>query len=104
MPDFSRLSRRQKTLAVNIPYRGATGPLYLLIDSTGVKAEGEGEWHARKHGGAKRRLWRKIHIGVVSAVWSPRAFQFVGWKFHGSRSSMLLLGWPLAIASSVALR
>ena len=64
VPDFSRLSRRQKTLAVNIPYRGATSPLCLLIDSTGVKAEGEGEWHARKHGGAKRRLWRKIHIGV----------------------------------------
>ena len=37
VPDFSTLSRRQKTLAVNIPYRGSRGPLHLLIDSTGIK-------------------------------------------------------------------
>ena len=43
VPDFSTLSRRQKTLAVNIPYRGSHGPLHLLIDSTGIKVEGEGE-------------------------------------------------------------
>jgi hypothetical protein len=48
--------RGHKTLAVNIPYRGAKGPLHLLIDSTGIKVEGEGEWHARKHGGRKRRV------------------------------------------------
>jgi IS5 family transposase len=44
VPDFSTLSRRQKTLKVNIPYRGSAGPLHLLIDSTGIKVEGEGEW------------------------------------------------------------
>lgn len=47
VPDFSTLSRRLKTLAVNIPYRGSRGPLHLLIESTGIKIEGEGEWHAR---------------------------------------------------------
>jgi hypothetical protein len=52
VPDFSTLSRRQKTLAVNIPFRRSQGPLHLLIDSTGIKVEGEGEWNARKHGGA----------------------------------------------------
>ena len=36
----------------------------LLIDNTGIKSEGEGEWNARKHGGPKRRIWRKIHIGI----------------------------------------
>src|SRR6056297_3557650 len=46
VPDFSTLSRRQKALAVTIPYRGSQGPLNLLIDSTGIKAEGEGEWQA----------------------------------------------------------
>lgn len=56
VPDSSTLSRRQKTIAVNIPYHGSQGPLHLLIDSTGIKVEGEGEWHARKHGGAKRRV------------------------------------------------
>lgn len=64
VPDFSTLSRRQKTLAVNIPYRGSEGALHLLIDSTGIKVEGKGEWHARKHGGPKRRVWRKIQIGI----------------------------------------
>ena len=49
---------------MSLPYRGSTGPLNLLIDSTGIKAEGEGEWDARKHGGSKRRVWRKIHIGI----------------------------------------
>ena len=44
VPNFSTLSRRQKCLKVNIPYRAAQGPLHLLIDSTGIKVEGEGEW------------------------------------------------------------
>jgi hypothetical protein len=48
-PDFSTLCRRQKTLKVSLPYCGSKGPLNLLIDSTGIKAEGEGEWNARKH-------------------------------------------------------
>lgn len=64
VPDFSTLCRRQKTLPVAIPYLGSPGSLHLLIDSTSIKAEGEGEWNARKHGGPKRRLWRKIHIGI----------------------------------------
>ncbi len=45
VPDFSSLSRRQKIQAFNIPYRGSKGQLHLLIDSTGIKVEGEGEWH-----------------------------------------------------------
>jgi hypothetical protein len=43
---------------VFIPYRGSPGPLHLLVDSTGIKVEGEGEWNARKHCGPKRRVWR----------------------------------------------
>src|SRR6056297_2635568 len=50
------------------------------MDSTGIKAEGEGEgeWHARKHGGAKRRLWRKIHIGVDEQTLEIRAIEITG--------------------------
>jgi hypothetical protein len=62
VPNFSTLNRRQKCLKVNIPYRGSQGPLHLLIDSAGIKVVGEEEWNARKHGGTKRRVWRKIHI------------------------------------------
>ena len=74
-PDFSTLSRRQKTLAVNIPHRGSQGPLHLLIDSTGIKVEGEGEWNARKHGGTKRRVRRKFHIGIDEETLEVRAVE-----------------------------
>ncbi|WP_170766722.1 IS5 family transposase [Ruegeria lacuscaerulensis] len=75
VPDYSTLCRRQKTLNLNIPYRGGDGPLNLLIDSTGIKAEGEGEWNARKHGGPKRRIWRKIHLGIDEATLEVRAVE-----------------------------
>jgi hypothetical protein len=75
VPEFSMLSRRQQTLAVNIPYRGSKGPLHLLLDSTGFKVEGEGEWHARKHGGLRRRVWRKIHLGIDEETLGVRAVE-----------------------------
>jgi len=75
VPDFSTLCRRQKTLNVSLPYRGGGGPLNMLIDSTGIKAEGEGEWNARKHGGTKRRIWRKIHIGIDEETLEVRAVE-----------------------------
>lgn len=75
VPDFSTLSRRQKTLDVTIPYRGAKGPLHLLVDSTGIKVEGEGEWHTRKHGRSKRRVWRKIHLGIDEETLEIRAVE-----------------------------
>ena len=78
VPDFSTICRRQRTLAVSIPYRGSKGPLHLLIDSTGIKVEGEGEWNARKHGGPKRRVWRKIHIGIDEKTLEVRAVEITG--------------------------
>jgi len=78
VPDFSTLCRRQRKLNVSIPYRGGAGPLNLLIDSTGIKAEGEGEWNARKHGGPKRRIWRKIHIGIDEETLEVRAVEVTG--------------------------
>lgn len=44
--------------------------------STGIKVEGEGEWNARKHGGSKRRVWRKIHIGIDEKTLEIRAVKF----------------------------
>ena len=60
---------------MNIPYRGSNGPLHLLIDSTGIKVEGEGEWNARKHGGPKRRVWRNIHLGIDEQTLEIRAVE-----------------------------
>lgn len=62
--DLIPLCRRQKTRAVNIPYRGSDGPLQGLIDSTDIKVEGEDPRNARKHGGSKRRVRRKVHLGI----------------------------------------
>ena len=75
---FSTLSRRQKTLAVNIPCWCSKGPLHLLIDSTGIKVEGEDEWHTRKHGGPKRRLWRRIPLWIDEQILEVRAVEITG--------------------------
>jgi len=64
VPDHSTLSRRTKTLEVPLPRRAAPGPLHLLVDSTGLKLGGAGEWLIEKHGTSRRRPWRKLHIGV----------------------------------------
>ena len=45
------------------------------VDSTGIKVRGEGEWHARKHGGAKRRVWRKVHLAIDESTLEVRAVE-----------------------------
>ena len=63
VPDHSTLSKRGKTLKVKLPKK-ASGSLNLVLDSTGLKIYGEGEWKVRKHGYSKRRTWRKLHLGA----------------------------------------
>ncbi|MBJ2154122.1 IS5 family transposase [Paracoccus sp. IB05] len=75
VPDYTTLCRRQKHLKVQIPYRAASGPLHLLVDSTGIKFSGEGEWQVRKHGASRRRQWRKIHIGIDAETLEVRAVE-----------------------------
>jgi IS5 family transposase len=62
--DYSQLSRRCATLEVALPRRKNDEALHLVVDSTGVKVFGEGEWKVRQHGYTKRRTWRKLHIGA----------------------------------------
>ena len=45
-----------------------SGPLHVVIDSSGFKVYGEGEWKVRLHGWSKRRTWRKLHLGVDEAT------------------------------------
>ena len=63
VPDHSTLSRRGKTLKVKLP-KGAHGELHLVLDSSGLKVYGEGEWKVRQHGWSKRRTWRKLHLTI----------------------------------------
>ena len=65
VPDHSTLSRRAETLEVPRPQPRRDGePLHLLVDSTGLKLCGAGEWLVEKHGAKTRRSWRKLHIGL----------------------------------------
>lgn len=63
VPDHTTLSRRGKDLKVVLPKK-ASGHLDIVMDSTGLKIYGEGEWKVRAHGKSKRRTWRKLHIGT----------------------------------------
>jgi hypothetical protein len=62
VPDHSTLSKRGKALKVSLPKK-SSGSLNIVMDSTGLKIYGEGEWKVRKHGYSKRRTWRKLHVG-----------------------------------------
>ena len=68
VPDHTTLSRRAATLHVPRPRLGNAGaggePLHLLVDSTGLKLCGKGEWLLEKHGTTTRRSWRMLHLGV----------------------------------------
>jgi hypothetical protein len=64
VPDHSTLSRRAETLEIPKPCPSARGPVHLLVDSTGLRLCGPGEWLVEKHGTRRRRSWRKLHIGV----------------------------------------
>src|SRR4051794_14330786 len=64
VPDHTTLSRRAETLEVPRPRSGRNAePVHLLVDSTGLKLCGPGEWLVEKHGTKARRSWRKLHIG-----------------------------------------
>lgn len=63
VPSYTQICRRIKHLDVDIEVPSKGGPITVVIDSTGLKIYGEGEWKVRKHGVSKRRTWRKLHLG-----------------------------------------
>jgi hypothetical protein len=67
-PDYSLISKRAKRVNISIktPTRGEIS--HLVIDATGLKVFGEGEWKVRQHGASKRRVWRKLHLAADSAT------------------------------------
>jgi IS5 family transposase len=67
VPAASQLCRRRQTLEVALPRLRRGEPLHVVVDSTGVKVFGEGEWKVRQHGYTYRRTWRKLHLGVDEA-------------------------------------
>ena len=67
IPDYTTLCRGAQAIDITLPVARSGEPLHVLVDSSGVKIFGEGEWKVRKHGYSKRRTWRKLHIGVDAA-------------------------------------
>ena len=83
IPNYTTLSRRLKTLSPQIERTiEASKDLHVVLDATGLKVYGEGEWKVRKHGYTKRRTWMKLHLGVdeknsqiVAAVLTDNSFK-----------------------------
>lgn len=68
-PDYSTLSLRSETLPIIVRVRAfSEESVHVVLDSTGMKVYGEGEWKVRKHGWSKRRTWRKLHLGLDEAT------------------------------------
>jgi hypothetical protein len=68
VPDHTTISRRLQRLEVTLPVVPTDGTRHVVIDSTGVKVYGEGEWKTRQHGVSKRRTWRKLHLAIDEAT------------------------------------
>jgi hypothetical protein len=67
-PDYTTLSRRCGQLEVPLPRSLPKGPIDIVVDSTGIKVYGEGEWKIRQHGIGKRRTWLKLHLAIDIAT------------------------------------
>ena len=74
-PDYIMLCRRQQHIDITISYQKSSDGLHLLVDSTGLKFLGEGEWKRKKHGSEYRRQWRKFHIDIDAETLQIRAVQ-----------------------------
>jgi len=68
VPDHSTVSRRMAGVEVGLPVKPSKDARHLVIDSTGLKLYGEGEWKVRTHGASKRRTWRKLHLCLDAAT------------------------------------
>jgi hypothetical protein len=68
IPDYSSLAKRAAKLGISLSVTARRGPIDVVVDSTGLKVFGEGEWKMRKHGKSKRRTWRKLHLTVNPAT------------------------------------
>lgn len=64
VPDYTTLCKRSSDVAISLPTSNPNEPKHIVVDSTGLKIYGEGEWKVRQHGYSKRRTWRKLHLSV----------------------------------------
>jgi len=99
VPDYSTMSRRQAGLTVCLSPASRSGVRHVVVDSTGLKVYGAGEWHAGKYQHTGRRVWRKLHLGVDETTREILAADVTESRVHDSRRLPTLLSQiPGAIA------
>ena len=91
IPDYSTVSRRQGMLAVRSTVTPRRSPRHIVIDATGLKVYGAGEWHVYKHRVSRRRTWRKLHLGVDERTKEIVAVELTGSRVHDSQPLPALL-------------
>ena len=64
LPTYSLICKRASTLEALLPKLSSRRPQVVLIDASGIKVYGEGEWKVKVHGKTKRRKWIKLHIAI----------------------------------------
>lgn len=87
IPDFTSLSKRAGALRISLDVSKHAGPIDVVVDSTGLKVFGEGEWKVRAHGKSKRRTWRKLHLVVNPATQEIEAEVLTENSGHDAESS-----------------
>jgi hypothetical protein len=91
IPDYSTVSRRQGALQVAGAALPQSGPRHIVIDATGLRVYGAGEWRVVKHGGCRRRTWRKLHLGIDEATKEVVAVELTRSRVHDSQPLPSLL-------------
>jgi hypothetical protein len=91
VPNYSTLCRRQGTLKVPLSLSSGSRPRHIVIDATGLRVYGAGEWHGHKHRGVRRRIWRKLHLGVDEHTKEIMAVEVTGSHVHDSQMLPSLL-------------
>lgn len=72
-----------------------------VVDSTGIRFRGDGEWLARKHGATRRREWRKVHLAMDTATGDIRAVEFTSSRQGDSPFVGQTVHWTVCWSSSL---
>jgi hypothetical protein len=84
IPDYSTVSRRQSALRVPVPASPCSNPRHVVIDATGLRVYGAGEWRVWKHHVSRRRTWRKLHLGIDESTKEIVAVELTASRVHDS--------------------
>ncbi len=91
VPDYTTLCKRSAELSVALPTSNPAEPKHIVVDSTGLKIYGEGEWKVRQHGYSKRRTWRKLHLSVDENTHEIQALALTEASVDDAEAGKLLL-------------